>query len=177
MKVTIDGIELEHCDTEVVIKVYTRKKTYANFFIICGIFSILMGVVLTSTPACLLFFINGPILFYGANLMFKSNKPMKDELKRRESSMKEKEAINSAKRGESARITKFIVKCSLAVMAIVVALGVIIGLSLNNGSIGSVEHADSCRNCGRKVKLVPGYGYCYNCYEGFIEWQEDNWKD
>lgn len=34
-----------------------------------------------------------------------------------------------------------------------------------------------CRNCGRDVPLVSGFGYCADCYEGFVDWQKDNWTE
>ena len=39
------------------------------------------------------------------------------------------------------------------------------------------SNSGGCRNCGRKTDLVVGYNFCYDCYEGFIDWQENNWKE
>lgn len=39
------------------------------------------------------------------------------------------------------------------------------------------DNSEKCRNCGRKTDLVAGFDYCYDCYEGFVDWQEDNWTE
>ena len=36
---------------------------------------------------------------------------------------------------------------------------------------------NTCRNCGRETSLVSGFGFCGNCYEGFVDWQENNWTE
>lgn len=47
-------------------------------------------------------------------------------------------------------------------------------LCLSLGACGSSggNGITSCRNCGRKKNLVPGFGYCSSCYEGFNDWQK-----
>ena len=44
------------------------------------------------------------------------------------------------------------------------------------GSSGG-DGKTSCRNCGRKKNLVPGFGYCSTCYKGFNDWQERTYGD
>ena len=53
-------------------------------------------------------------------------------------------------------------------------LAVLFG-SIIADSIPSRESKEKCRNCGRTGDIVPGFGYCEDCYEGFVDWQEDNW--
>ena len=31
---------------------------------------------------------------------------------------------------------------------------------------------DECINCGREKKLVAAYDLCYDCFEGYLEWEE-----
>ena len=37
--------------------------------------------------------------------------------------------------------------------------------------------AEGCRNCGRTEDLVPGFGYCEDCFDGFIDWQDRTWTE
>lgn len=62
------------------------------------------------------------------------------------------------------------------IVALLLALVLCLSLCACGGSRGG-DGVNTCRNCGRNKKLVPGFGFCDTCYEGFVDWQEDNWKD
>ena len=36
---------------------------------------------------------------------------------------------------------------------------------------------EKCRNCGRSKDIVPGFGMCETCFEGFTDWQKDYYND
>jgi hypothetical protein len=36
---------------------------------------------------------------------------------------------------------------------------------------------EKCRNCGRTEDIIPGFGMCESCFEGFVDWQEDYYED
>ena len=62
----------------------------------------------------------------------------------------------------------------LLFLALVLCLSLCLGLCACTGG-GGGDGVTSCRNCGRKTNLVAGFGYCGTCYEGFVEWQKDNY--
>ena len=66
---------------------------------------------------------------------------------------------------------------------ILVIFGIILAVWIH-GFLDFSESGDSggdgvhtCLNCGRDEELVPGYGYCDICYEGYVEWREDYWAE
>lgn len=71
------------------------------------------------------------------------------------------------------------VKYILIICAIIITISTVIiflVVSGNTGNNGTSNNSSKCRNCGRKTDLVSGFGYCYDCYEGFNEWQKDYYK-
>ena len=68
--------------------------------------------------------------------------------------------------------SKFNIKI-YAIVAAVILLVIIIGKSCSAGGGGS---SGGCRNCGRDKTLVPGYGYCYDCFDGYLDWEKRNNK-
>ena len=69
---------------------------------------------------------------------------------------------------------KILIRAGIVFLAIMIFVSIPIAISLSNNSHSNSK--DKCRNCGRTEDLVPGFGYCEDCYEGFVDWQEDNWK-
>lgn len=61
------------------------------------------------------------------------------------------------------------------VIAIVLAVSFACSSSSSGGGRG--DGVNTCRNCGRDVPLVAGFGFCGTCYEGFVDWQETSWDD
>ena len=55
-------------------------------------------------------------------------------------------------------------------IVVVLIVGIVVSCSMVSGNRGG-DGITTCRNCGRSKTLVPGYGYCSSCYEGFIDWQ------
>jgi hypothetical protein len=69
-------------------------------------------------------------------------------------------------------------KTSLTIAAVVIAVFLLLsGIMNSNFDHQGGDGITTCRNCGRKKDLVPGFGFCYTCYEGFVEWQEENWTE
>ena len=106
--------------------------------------------------------------------VFREARTIQKELDKR-SAEDEEDAINIEE------TTKKNTRRSLIAIACIIAIAVIIIFTIVGGSIdnhgGSGGNSgEKCRNCGRKTDLVAGFGYCYDCYEGFVDWQEDNWK-
>ena len=61
-------------------------------------------------------------------------------------------------------------------VVVVLIVGIVVSCSMVSGNRGG-DGKNTCKNCGRSTSLVPGYGYCIDCYEGFTDWQEDYYKD
>lgn len=57
-----------------------------------------------------------------------------------------------------------------AIVAVVILIFIILIRSCSFG--GSSGSNGGCRNCGRTGNLVPGYGYCYDCFDGYLDWEE-----
>lgn len=62
------------------------------------------------------------------------------------------------------------------VIAIILAVSFACNSSGGSGG-GRGDGVNTCRNCGRDVPLVAGFGFCGTCYEGFVDWQETSWRD
>lgn len=53
-------------------------------------------------------------------------------------------------------------------VAIIVFASLIAITSNNSGT----SNKNGCRNCGRTENIVPGFGFCEDCFEGFLDWQD-----
>ena len=65
-------------------------------------------------------------------------------------------------------------KKNIVKVVIVVGIIILLIITVASGAFNSKSGGDgktTCKNCGRNTSLVPGYGYCSNCYKGFIDWQ------
>lgn len=62
-------------------------------------------------------------------------------------------------------------------VVIAIVLAVSFACSSSSGGGGRGDGVNTCRNCGRDVPLVAGFGFCSTCYEGFVDWQETSWRD
>ena len=91
-------------------------------------------------------------------------KAIKKELKIRHPDDNDKEGINE-KINESNRSTAGFA-IGIIVMVIIVLLFSIPRSSSRNNNEGG------CRQCGSTSSLVPGFGFCSDCYGSFNEWQE-----
>ena len=139
--------------------------------------SVAIGFIYISGPDALaefeellLLILGLPILFVvlGINAL-RSEIKIKKELKRR--------AVDSSEFAQMKSDAKQSFKGLLFITAciIVVALLVTIPVAWLLNFSGSEK--ETCKNCGRAEKLVAGFGYCETCYEGFVDWQDNNWKD
>ncbi len=79
---------------------------------------------------------------------------------------------------ESPALTQQHVKTVITYAVIIaLVLAVSFACSSSSGGGGRGDGKNTCRNCGRDVPLVAGFGFCGTCYEGFVDWQETSWKD
>lgn len=101
--------------------------------------------------------------------LWKEQKEIKTEIARRVKAQKGNTDIEDALKRKSKR--------SMIVVVCIIAVAVVIACSALLPTLGSSHskksQSDRCRNCGRKTELVAGFGFCYTCYEGFTDWQED----
>ena len=100
-------------------------------------------------------------------LILKFEKDIRAELRSRGRTKEEQDSVEEISKTWGKGVLVVTACCSC--LAIIVLL---IGLA-----IGSNDDAEKCRNCGRETDLVAGFGFCYDCYEGFVDWQEDNWTE
>ena len=124
------------------------------------------GVVLLVLPGVFLAGISG--------CFHKAEKGMRAELSRRCRSDKDRAYVEE----ELKAPVKSIKKVILVIIAIVILTFVIVPAlrSCSSNERGG-DGITSCKNCGRKTDLVPGFGYCGNCYKGFNEWQDNYYDD
>ena len=139
--------------------------------------TVVVGFICISGPDALaefeellLLILGFPVLFVilGINAL-RSEIKIKKELKRRATDNNELAQMKS----DAKRSTKGLLLVTACI--IVVALLVTIPIAWLLNFSGSEK--ETCKNCGRAVDLVEGFGYCEICYEGFVDWQENNWKD
>ena len=72
------------------------------------------------------------------------------------------------------KTNKILKKFALAgCIAFVIISVILIPLLLSDGG----DTKEGCKNCGRTTELVPGFGYCEDCYAGFVDWQERTWTE
>lgn len=74
-------------------------------------------------------------------------------------------------------VEKKATKNLLIFMIIAGILAGIYAVKLWGGVTSGYDQEEKCKNCGRTTDIVPGFEYCEDCYDGFVDWQEDNWKD
>lgn len=72
-------------------------------------------------------------------------------------------------------LVKSVIKYVITVALVLVLANVVNSCGSSGGQRG--DGVNTCRNCGRETDLVAGFGYCGNCYEGFVDWQNRTWKD
>lgn len=89
-----------------------------------------------------------------------------------------KEELESRRQNptQKSEMGKIIVSMIL-VFAVIIGICVLIrGCSDDNSSTQRGDGVKTCRNCGRSP-VVAGFGYCDNCYDGFVDWQEKHWTE
>ena len=131
----------------------------ARWFILIGIvliFILLDGLLYKTVIAA--------IMGLSTLVVHSEEKKIKHELSRRYPNAKNTKQIRKAQNRTTMK-TLIICIVILAVMSIILVLSI-------HG-----RDKDGCKNCGRDVPLVSGFGYCADCYEGFVDWQKDNWTE
>lgn len=127
--------------------------------------------VLEEFEEMLLLMLGLPVIFviFGINAL-RSEIKIKKELKRRATDNRELTQMNA----DAKQSTKGLLIVIACLMIAAVIVGIAVGLISN---IPGSETKTACKNCGRTDDIVPGFEYCEDCYDGFVDWQEDNWKD
>ena len=94
-------------------------------------------------------------------------KAIEAELNKRSKVMSNKTSIESEVKS-SGKKALIIISCLIALLIFIMVPYIVSHIGNNTN--------DKCRNCGKDKSLVPGYSYCYDCFDGFIEWQKEEYK-
>lgn len=163
----IDGIQQQQtAEGESVRKKELRKKISQWERILFLVPALVIGMVIMDMTSVIVIAI--AVVGMVATLFFM--KKSKKELSQLTLSEAEQAAFADASKKER--------KTSLTIAVVVIAVFVFLSAMMNSnfGHQGG-DGVTTCKNCGREKKLVPGFGYCYTCYEGFVDWQEENWTE
>lgn len=172
----INGIEIERLNTTELLKNLKTFTVLIPFYFIFGAFFGIAGVGLLFNPMEEMWIVPimgivGCIAFLTAGVQFiKKAKYIKKVLATRTITEEERESADNS-------LKKLLIACIAIIVIVPIIIFAIVGGSIDNHSGSSGNGRDKCRNCGRETNLVAGYGYCYDCYEGFVDWQEDNWTE
>lgn len=60
-------------------------------------------------------------------------------------------------------------------LSLLLLFALVLSLFACSGGGNRGDGVTSCKNCGRKSTLVPGYGYCSRCFESFNKWQNETY--
>lgn len=140
--------------------------------------AVTVGLICISGPDALEEFEEMLLLMLGLPVLFvilainaiRSEMKIKKELKRRATDNSKLTQMNA----DAKQSTKGLLIVIACLMVAAVIVGIAVGLISN---IPGSEAKTACKNCGRTDDIVPGFEYCEDCYDGFVDWQEDNWKD
>lgn len=117
-------------------------------------------------PICL---IGATVFIWVGIALIQKVRGIKKEIDSRKISAEESEAANS--------FVKKIFWGSIAIIVVsVLIIAIAVGSAVGRSSGSSTGSGERCRNCGRSGKLVAGFGYCYDCYDGFRDWQDRTQK-
>ena len=101
--------------------------------------------------------------YFGASI-----KNMEAELNRR--NPKNEQIQEAGARGKkNSRLLIILFVAVIVIAALIAAMG---NGSGNSSGTDKKDKKDGCRNCGRSENIVAGFGYCEDCFEGFLDWQE-----
>ena len=185
MKINGVGLEPHECNDEFLSKRLGINKAAIIFAgVIMGLI-VLVGLILffnTLVTAdfenALPFLVMIPVfcLIFGIPIcfVFRETQAIQKELNKR-SAVDDEDALNIKEATKKNTRRSLLAIICIVVIAVIVIFAIVDG-SIGNNNTGS-NSGEKCRNCGRKTDLVAGFGYCYDCYEGFVDWQEDNWKE
>ena len=172
---TIDGIEIQQLKTTVLLK---HLKTFTVMIPLYFAFSIFFGVVgiglLLNLPMEEMWMVPimgivGCVIFFAVGVsLVRKVKEMKATLRTRTITADEKAAADSSFKKLLIACIMIIVVCSLVFSTLVIS-----GIQ-DSSSSHSSGSSSVCRICGRDRNIVAGFNMCYECYEGFTDWQKDN---
>lgn len=152
------------------MKAYLKLGIAASiFFAFVGPALAVVGVVVANSVPL---FISGLLLAaIGIGVAIYARKELHREIaKEKELRKTHGDAFVDAKIRKS---NKILAKIGIAFLVFMIIVSFIVAINISFGPNG--DGKNKCRNCGRTENLVPGFGYCEDCYEGFVDWQEDNW--
>ena len=173
----INGIEIERLNTTELLKNMKTFTVLIPFYFIFGAFFGIVGVgLLFNLPMEEMWIVPimgivGAIVFFAVGVqLIKKVKYIKNVLATRTIAEEERASADNS-------LKKLLIACIAIIVIVPIIIFTIVGGSIDNHGGSSGNSGEKCRNCGRKTDLVAGFGYCYDCYEGFVDWQEDNWKE
>ena len=153
------------------MKAYLKLGIAASiFFVFVGVALTVVGVVVADSVPLFIF----GLLFaaIGIGVAIYARKELRREIeKEKELRKTHGDAFVDAQIQKTNKILK---KIALAgCIAFVIISAILIPLLLSDGG----DTKEGCKNCGRTTELVPGFGYCEDCYEGFVDWQDRTWTE
>ena len=153
------------------MKAYLKLGIVASiFFVFVGAAMAVLGVVAADSVALFIFGLLWAAI--GIGVAIYARKELRREIeKEKELRKTHGDAFADAQIQKTNKILK---KFALAgCIAFVIICAILVPLFLSD----SGDTKEGCRNCGRTTDLVPGFGYCEDCYEGFVDWQERTWTE
>ena len=153
------------------MKAYLKLGIGASiFFVFVGAALAVVGVVVADSVPLFIFGLLFAAIGIGAAIH--ARKELRREIeKEKELRKTHGDAFVDAQNQKTNKILK---KFALAgFIAFVIISAILVPLLLSDGG----DTKEGCRNCGRTEDLVPGFGYCEDCYEGFVDWQDRTWAE
>ena len=172
----LEGVDIKRCKNDTLLKYYRQYllflvpgySLFAAF--LAGVF-LLLQFITAEMPkemgAVSFIALIGAALFVWLVVIFiKRAKCIKAELNLRTVTKEQEEYAKNS--------LKTLIKITIGVVVATIIITLIVVSGASGGS--SYTGKEKCRNCGRTVKIVPGYGYCYDCFDGYLDWEKRNNK-
>lgn len=173
-----NGVDIDKLSTSELLRQIKLIPVLFIVTIVLAIVSGLLGVILlammlteesdmTLIMLPLMFIISSLLVTFIAFILPKRLKNVKFEIDKREIDEKiQKDADKKIAETKKASIIGLIILLGVCIAFVVMMVS---GLFSNGGS-----NEGGCKNCGRDSKLVAGYDICYDCFDGYLEWEERN---
>ena len=154
------------------MKAYLKLGIAASiFFVFVGAALAVVGVVVADSVPLFIFGLLFAAIGIGAAIY--ARKELRREIeKEKELRKTHGDAFVDAKIRKS---NKMGAKIGIAFLVFMIIVSFIVAINISFGPDRDGEN--KCRNCGRTEDLVPGFGYCEDCYEGFVDWQDRTWTE
>lgn len=170
----INGVDIDKLSTSEMLRQIKLLPVIFIIAVVLAIVSGLLGVILLAMMLAedsdltlimlpLMFIFSSLLVTFIALILPKRLKNVKLEIDKREIDEKiQKDADKKLAETKKASIIGLIVLFGVCIAFVVMMVS---GLFSNGGNEGG------CENCGRDSKLVAGYDLCYDCFEGYLEWE------